>query len=172
MSNINVTVPEQAAVVAATEQLKKGLLLRKCHVVKTPVMVIFNGVSIHGLSFSLFAVYYLRVLCSAVSLAVRAMGRLGYSMAGVGSVLAVFLTSCVSHGVGFVIPSAVRGCAAIGSWSGQAGVAGRGAVRTRAPTRALEVAAGGSKVDSSSVAEDDANRVAQIEGFTNKVCVM
>lgn len=43
-------------------------------------------------------------------------------------------------------------------------------MRARAPTRGLEVAAGGSAVDSSSVAEDDAKRVGQIEGFTNKVC--
>lgn len=59
----------------------------------------------------------------------------------------------------------------MGSWGGHAtGVAGgRGAVRARAPTRGLEVAAGGSAVDSSSVAEDDAKRVGQIEGFTNKV---
>lgn len=33
------------------------------------------------------------------------------------------------------------------------------------------MAAGGSKVDSSSVAEDDAKRVGQIEAFTSKVCV-
>lgn len=99
------------------------------------------------------------------------MGRLGCCTVGVGSAVAVFLASCVSHGVeGFVVPAAVSSCSAIGSRSGgHAGVAARGAVRARAPTRGLEVAAGGSKVDGSSVAEDDAKRVAQIEGFTNKV---
>ena len=101
-------------------------------------------------------------------IAFGAMGRLGYGTVGVGSVVAMFLASCVSHGVeGFVIPAAVRGCSA--TWGGH-GHAGRGAVRARAPTRGLEVAAGGSAVDSSSVAEDDAKRVGQIEGFTNKVC--
>lgn len=96
------------------------------------------------------------------------MGRLGYGTVGVGSVVAVFLASCFSYDVeGFVIPAPNSARA----WSGRAGVVGRGAVRARVPTRGLEVAAGGSTVDSSSVAEEDGKRVGQIEAFTNKVCL-
>lgn len=97
------------------------------------------------------------------------MGRLEYGTVGVGSVVAAFLALCFTHGAeGFVVPAAGRGCSAMGSWRGRAGV-GRGEVRARAPTRGLEVAAGGSTVDSSSVAEEDGKRVGQIEAFTNKV---
>lgn len=44
-------------------------------------------------------------------------------------------------------------------------------MRARAPARALEVAAGGNTVDSSSLAEEDGKRIGQIEAFTNKVSV-
>lgn len=100
------------------------------------------------------------------------MVRPGYGTAGVASVLAVFLALCSSRGVqAFVTPLAPsRGSSAARSWQGRDGVVGNGGVRART-LRGLEVAAGGSAVESSSVAEDDGVRAGQIEAFTSKVCV-
>lgn len=104
------------------------------------------------------------------------MGRPGYGAAGVGSVAAVFLALCSTQGAqAFVVPPASRGGSAVASWHGRAcsvaaAAAGRGEVRPRT-LRGLEVAAGESAVESSSVAEEDGMRTGKIEAFANKVCV-
>jgi len=100
------------------------------------------------------------------------MGRPGYGAAGVGSVAAVFLALCSTQGAqAFVVPPASRGGSAVASWPGRGSsvaAAGRGEARPRTP-RGLEVAAKGSAVESSSVAEEDGMRTKKIEGFSNKV---
>ena len=100
------------------------------------------------------------------------MGRAGYGAAGVGSVMAVFLALCFAQDArAFVVPPVSRGSSAVASWHGRgsSSVVGRGEVRPRT-LRGLEVAAGGSAVESSSVAEEDGMRIAKIEGFASKVC--
>lgn len=104
------------------------------------------------------------------------MGRPGYGAAGVGSVAAVFLALCSTQGVqAFVVPPASRGASAVAaSWHGReqacsVAAAGRGEVGRPRTLRGLEVAAGESAVESSSVAEEDGVRTGKIEAFANKV---
>lgn len=109
------------------------------------------------------------------------MARPGCGTVGVASVATIILALCPSRGVqAFVTPltSSKCGFSAGRPWHGHGHrhdgiVVGNGnrGVRARTPT-GLEVAAGGSTVESSSVAEeDDGMRVKQIEGFSKKVCV-
>lgn len=109
------------------------------------------------------------------------MVRTGFGVRGVapgvsGALLYLAALGTLSCGNAFVVsPAASRACsaAARGPWRGSSGssssprVGARG-VRAR-KLRGLEVAAGESAVESSSVAEGEAMRVGQIEAFADKV---
>ncbi|CAM9593454.1 unnamed protein product [Ectocarpus sp. 4 AP-2014] len=109
------------------------------------------------------------------------MVRTGFGVRGIapgvsGALLYLAALSTLSCGHAFVVsPSASRACsaAAQGSWCGSSSSSSRprvgaGGVRAR-KLKGLEVAAGESAVESSSMADGDAVRVGQIEAFADKV---